>query len=247
MKGWNWDGFWGYFVNPYLLGGAIVTIVLTVVALGLGLVVGLVLALMRMSGGTGRTPLARAVSSGLSYFAQGYIWIFRGTPLLVQLVIIYTGLPQLHESLRLDVTQSAIVGLVLNESAYLSEIIRAGIASVHRGQREAALSLGLSPWRAFRLVVLPQAMRIIVPPLGNSVNGLLKATSIVSVISMEELMRRGQILMQERFQVLEIFVVVAVLYLVMTTAWEFAQRRIEAHYGRGFGEPRVKTVSRDDR
>jgi polar amino acid transport system permease protein len=237
MKGWNWDGFWGYFVNPYLLQGALVTIGLTVVALVLGLVVGLVLALMRMS------PYR-----WLSLPAQAYIWIFRGTPLLVQLVIIYTGLPQIDDRLRLDVTQSAILGLVLNESAYLSEIIRAGISSVAKGQREAALSLGLSLGRTFRLVIWPQAMRIIIPPLGNSVNGLLKATSIVSVISMEELMRRGQILMQERFQVLEIFVVVAILYLGMTTVWELVQRRIEAHYGRGYGDAsKVRTPARDDR
>ncbi|MBM3537361.1 MAG: amino acid ABC transporter permease [Alphaproteobacteria bacterium] len=237
MKGWNWEGFWGYFVNGYLLEGALVTIALTIVALALGLVLGLIIALMRMS-----------ASRALSTAAQGYIWIFRGTPLLVQLVIIYTGLPQISDSLRLDVLQSAVVGLVLNEAAYLSEIIRAGISAVPAGQREAALSLGLSPWRAFRLVVLPQAMRVIIPPLGNSVNGLLKATSIVSVISMEELMRRGQILMQERFQVLEIFVVVAVLYLVMTTAWEFVQRRIEAHFGRAYGAaPRPRELTRDDR
>jgi len=165
MKGWNWDGFWGYFVNPYLLQGALVTIALTIVALVLGLVVGLLLALMRMS------PYR-----GVSVPAQAYVWVFRGTPLLVQLVIIYTGLPQIDDRLRLDVTQSAILGLVLNESAYLSEIIRAGITSVAIGQREAALSLGLSRWRTFRLVVWPQAMRIIIPPLGNSVNGLLKAT-----------------------------------------------------------------------
>lgn len=236
MKGWNWDGFWGYFVNPYLLQGALVTIGLTVVALVLGLVVGLLLALMRMS------PYR-----WLSLPAQAYIWIFRGTPLLVQLVIIYTGLPQIDDRLRLDVTQSAILGLVLNESAYLSEIIRAGISSVAKGQREAALSLGLSRGRTFRLVVWPQAMRIIIPPLGNSVNGLLKATSIVSVISMEELMRRGQILMQEKFQVLEIFIVVAILYLGMTTVWELVQRRIEAHYGRGYGEAKLRTPARDDR
>lgn len=237
MKGWNWDGFWGYFVNGYLLEGALVTIVLTVVALLLGLVIGLALAMFRMSS-----------NRVLSQAAQVYVWVFRGTPLLVQLVIIYTGLPQISDSLRLDVTQSAVVGLVLNEAAYLSEILRAGISSVPAGQREAALSLGLSRWRCFRMVVLPQAMRLIIPPLGNSVNGLLKATSIVSVISMEELMRRGQILMQERFQVLEIFIVVAILYLVMTTAWEFVQRRIETHYSRGYSNLTTpRTPLRDDR
>ena len=104
-----------------------------------------------------------------------------------------------------------------------------------RGQREAALALGLRRLQVFRLVVWPQALRIIIPPLGNSVNGLLKTTSVASVISMEELLRRTQILIQERFLVLELFMVAALYYLAMTTAWDFVQRRLEKRYGRGYG------------
>jgi polar amino acid transport system permease protein len=120
-----------------------------------------VLVLLRLSG----KPI-------LSYYARFHVWLFRGTPLLVQLIIIYTGLPQLGIA-RLDVIQSAIVGLVLNEAAYLSEILRAGIQSVAVGQRDAAKALGLKSWQAFLLVTTPQALRVIVPALGNSVNGLL--------------------------------------------------------------------------
>ncbi len=113
--------------------------------------------------------------------------------------------------------------------------MRAGILAVARGQREAALALGLRRFQVFRLVIWPQALRIIIPPLGNSVNGLLKTTSVASVISMEELLRRTQILIQERFLVLELFMVAALYYLAMTTAWDFVQRRLEKRYGRGYG------------
>jgi polar amino acid transport system permease protein len=237
MRVWNWEGFWGYFVNPYLLQGALVTLGLTVATLALGMVLAFVLVLFRLSNWR--------VLSGIARF---HVWLFRGTPLLVQLIIIYTGLPQLGLP-RLDVLQSALLGLVLNEAAYLSEILRGGILSVPSGQKDAALALGLSRWKAFVLVTMPQAMRVIVPALGNSVNGLLKTTSIASVISMEELLRRGQILMQQRFEVLEIFVCVAIIYLVMTTCWEAIQRQIEAHYGKAFATREVETkqFARDDR
>jgi polar amino acid transport system permease protein len=147
------------------------------------------------------------------------------------LLIIYTGLPLF--GIRFSVVQAALLGLSLNEAAYLSETVRAGILSVAKGQREAALALGLRRVQAFRLVVWPQALRIIIPPLGNSVNGLLKTTSVASVISMEELLRRTQILIQERFLVLELFVVAALYYLLMTSAWDLVQRRLEKRYGRG--------------
>jgi polar amino acid transport system permease protein len=235
MKVWNWEGFWSYFLNTYLLEGALSTIGLTVNTLFFGFILGLGLAAMRLS--------SRA---WLGQVAQTYIWIFRGTPLLVQLIIIYTGLPQLG-LVRLSVLESALIGLALNEAAYLSEILRGGILSVAKGQTEAARSLGLKHFQIFRLVVFPQAMRVIIPPLGNSVNGLLKATSIASVISMEELLRRGQILMQQRFEVLEVFCVVAVIYLTMTTCWDWVQRRIEAHYGKAYGAVEHKQLARDDR
>lgn len=234
MKVWNWDGFWGYFTNAYLLEGAIWTILLTANTLVCGFFIALGLATMRLS--TSRT---------LNRIAQGYIWVFRGTPLLVQLIIIYTGLPQLG-LVRLTVLQSALIGLALNEAAYLSEVLRGGILSVAKGQTEAARSLGLKRFQVFRLVVFPQALRVIIPPLGNSVNGLLKTTSIASVISMEELLRRGQILMQQRFEVLEVFMVVAIIYLAMTTCWDFVQRRIERHYGKAYGAIENRQMARDD-
>src|SRR5215211_8208187 len=165
MKVWNWEGFWSYFTNLYLLEGALWTIGLTISTLILGGLLGLVLAVMRLS-----------KHKAVSRTAQGYVWIFRGTPLLVQLIIIYTGLPQLG-LVRFTVLESAILGLALNEAAYLSEILRGGILSVAKGQTEAARALGLKPFQNFRLVVLPQALRVIIPPLGNSVNGLLKTTS----------------------------------------------------------------------
>lgn len=221
MKIWDWQGFFDYLTNPFLLEGAFITLWLTAASLTAGLLLGIGIALMRLSG--------NRVMAGI---AGTYCWLFRGTPLLVQLLIIYTGLPLF--GLRLSVIEAALLGLSLNEAAYLSEIVRAGIAAVPRGQREAGLALGLRPSIVFRRVTWPQAFRIIIPPLGNSVNGLLKTTSVTSVISMEELLRRTQILVQERFLVLELFAVAAIYYLLMTSAWDFVQRRLELRYGRGY-------------
>lgn len=221
MKGWHWDGFFEYLTNGYLIEGAFVTLGLTVFSILFGLMLGFVIAVMRMS--------KHKFLSAPAYF---YTWIMRGTPLLVQLIIIYTGLPQM--GIKLTVVQSTLIGLTLNEAAYLSEIVRAGIAAVPRGQVNAARAIGMTPFQVMRYVVAPQAFRIIIPPLGNSVNGVLKTTSIASIISMEELLRRTQVLIQERFLVLELFVVAAIYYLIMTTAWEFIQRRIERRFGRAF-------------
>jgi polar amino acid transport system permease protein len=171
--------------------------------------------------------------------------VFRGTPLLVQLIIIYTGLPQL--GIKLSVIESAFLGLILNESAYLAEIIRGGIQSVSKGQTAAAKALGLNKAQTMRFVILPQAIRLIVPTLGNSINGLLKTTSITSVISMEELLRRTQVLIQERFMVLELFLVAALYYLAMTTVWDFFQRRIERHYGRAYSSDAPGNVALAER
>jgi polar amino acid transport system permease protein len=234
MKVWNWEGFWSYFTNLYLLEGALWTIGLTLSTLLFGSLIGLGLAAMRLAKGR-----------WLPGIAQVYVWIFRGTPLLVQLIIIYTGLPQLG-LVRFSVVQAAVIGLALNEAAYLSEILRGGILSVPHGQSEAARALGLKPFQIFAKVVMPQALRVIIPPLGNSVNGLLKTTSIASVISMEELLRRGQILMQQKYQILEVFMVVAVIYLAMTTCWDFVQRRIEAYYGKAYGTAADRQLARDD-
>ena len=216
----NVQDFLGYLDNAYLLGGVVVTVGLTVVSLLGGLLLGMVLAAARACGGLVLPRLAAA-----------YVWVFRGTPLLVQLVIVYTGLPQI--GIKFGVLTSAILTFTLNEAAYLSEIIRAGFSGVPTGQGDAAQALGLSRWRTVRLVTLPQAFRIILPPLGNSVNGLLKATSLASVISMEEIMRRSQVIMQVKFDVLEVYCVAAVYYLALTTIWDFAQRALERRFNRG--------------
>jgi polar amino acid transport system permease protein len=207
--------------NRYLLYGVLVTIWLTVVTMAIGLLLGTLLALARMSG---RRVLAAP--------AGFYVWIFRGTPLLVQLVIIYTGLPQI--GIRFGVIMSALLALSLNEAAYLSETVRAGFLGVPQGQTEAAKALGLSRWHTLRLVQLPQVVRLIILPLGNSLNALLKSTSLASVISLEELMRRAQVLMQENFQVLELYCVAGFYYLTLTTLWNLVQVRLERYYGRGY-------------
>jgi polar amino acid transport system permease protein len=230
---WNWQGFLEYLLNPFLLHGAITTLWLTVASLSAGLVLGVGLALMRLSG--------RPALSGI---AVTYCWLFRGTPLLVQLLIIYTGLPLF--GIRFSVTQAALLGLALNEAAYLSEIVRAGILAVHKGQKEAGTALGLSKLQVFRTITWPQALRIIIPPLGNSVNGLLKTTSVASVISMEELLRRTQILIQEKFLVLELFLAAAAWYLVMTSIWDLVQRRLELRYGRAFAAEAATNASTAD-
>nr|WP_236771398.1 MULTISPECIES: amino acid ABC transporter permease [Agrobacterium] len=208
--------------NYYLFEGALVTLGLTVFAMTAGLALGFVIAVMRMS--------KYRFLSGPAYF---YTWIFRGTPLLVQLIIIYTGLPQI--GIKLTVLQSTLIGLSLCEAAYLSEIVRAGIAAVPKGQINAARAIGMTEAQVMRYIVAPQAFRIIIPPLGNSVNGVLKTTSIASIISMEELLRRTQVLIQEKFLVLELFMVAALYYLAMTTAWELIQRRIEKRFGKAYG------------
>lgn len=228
MQIWNWSGFFEYLTNPFIFGGALTTLWLTAVSITAGLVLGFCIALMKLS----RNPLIAAP-------ANAYVWLFRGTPLLVQLIVIYTGLPQF--GIKLSVVQSALIGLTLNEAAYLAEIVRAGITAVPQGQVKAARAIGMRERQIMRYIVMPQALRIIVPPLGNSVNGLLKTTSVTSVISMEELLRRTQVLIQERFMVLELFAVAAIYYLVMTSLWDVVQRRIERRFGKAYQQ--VATTS----
>lgn len=230
MPGWDWGAFQRYLVNQFLLEGVWTTVWLSVVVMALGLLVGLLAALMNLA----RHPVPRTV-------ARFYLWLIRGTPLLIQLIIIYTGLPQI--GIRFNVIQSALIGMVLNEGAYLSEIIRAGILSVPKGQYDAARALGMTYPVLMRVVVMPQAARVIIPPLGNNFNGLLKTTSLVSVISMEELLRRSQMLIQLEFRVLEIFLVAALYYLTLTTLWGGVQRRLETHFGRSVAAATESLVS----
>src|SRR5882724_813823 len=161
MRGFDVADFLDALVNPFILMGAVVTAGLTVVGLFGGFACGLLIALLRA-----------APSPFVQRLAQGYIWFFRGTPLLIKMVMIYSGLPQL--GIRFGVLSSVIVALVLNEAAYMAEVIRGGFLAIPAGQRDAAKALGLSRWQALTKVLSPQATRIILPALGNSVNGLLK-------------------------------------------------------------------------
>ena len=219
---WSWDHFFRYLFSPYILEGAWTTVWLAVVSMLIGCTLGVVLAFMKLS----RSAPLRAI-------AGVYIWLWRGTPLLVQLVIIYTGLPQI--GIRLDVIPSAILALSLHEGAYFAEIVRSGVLSVPKGQEDASRALGMTWWQRMRIVVVPQATRIIIPPLGNQFNLMLKTTSLASVISMEELLRHAQQLAQIEFRVLEVYLVAACWYIVLTTIWGEVQRRLEARYERPFG------------
>ena len=206
MKVWNWEGFWGYFTNLYLLEGALWTIGLTISTLVFGGFLGLLLAVMRLS-----------KHKALSRAAEVYVWIFRGTPLLVQLIIIYTGLPQLG-LVRFTVLESAVVGLALNEAAYLSEILRGGILSVAKGQTEAARALGLKPYQIFRKVVLPQALRVIVPPMTSQYLNLTKNSSLAVAIGYPELVSIANTTINQTGQAIEGIAIIMAVYLTISLA-----------------------------
>lgn len=199
----------------YILAGAGVTIALTAISITFGLVLGTVIALGRLS----RKRLLHAVASA-------YVQFFRGTPLLVQLLLVFMGLPVVLGA-PISPWSAGIIALSLNSAAYVAEIVRAGIQGVGRGQREAGLAIGLRPWQVMRLIVLPQAFRLIVPPLGNEFVALLKDSSLVMVISLEELLRRSQIVVTRTFRPIEIYAFAAILYLIMTTGISLLVGRVE--------------------
>lgn len=197
---------WGLIVRslPELTAGAVTTLLLTTLSIAIGLVLGTIMGLMRLS-------RFRIVST----LASGYVWFFRGTPLLVQIMLIYYALPPL--GLSLDRWQAGVTALSLNSAAYIAEIVRAGVQSIELGQTEAAWALGLTRWQTVRFIILPQAFRRIIPPLGNEFILLLKDSSLVSVIALEELLRKGQLIVTRTFKAIEIYAMVAIMYLVLTT------------------------------
>jgi len=232
----SWHFFTHLLFSPpsSFVKGAITTVYVAVISQTLGVAVGLVLALFR-----------RSKRMSLRTFASGYIWLVRGTPLLVQLVLVYDGLSGLgvysFPAISVfgisipSVVQAGILTLSFNEGAYMAEILRAAIDSVDRGQAEAAESLGMRTGQAMRYVVLPQAMRIVIPPLGNEFNNMLKITSLLSVIGLGELFLAAQDYNSATFKTFEIFIVVAIYYIAMTTVWAVIQsaieRRLEARGG----------------
>jgi polar amino acid transport system permease protein len=189
---------------PLLLTGAGVTIEITLMAVSLGFVIGLITSICRLSG-----------VKILKFIAVCYVNIIRGTPLLVQIFIIYFALPMIIGQ-RINPFVAAVSACSLNSGAYVSEIFRAGIQSVDNGQTEAGRSLGLSWGQTMRYVILPQAVKNIVPPLINEFVSMTKETSIVSVIGFEELTRRGQLIIAKTYGSFEIWITVAAIYLIMT-------------------------------
>ncbi|MCX5539215.1 ectoine/hydroxyectoine ABC transporter permease subunit EhuD [Paraburkholderia sp. CNPSo 3076] len=188
---------------PDLLKGALTSIELTFSILALSLPFGLLLAIARIS----RARLPRAIASV-------YIEVIRGTPALLQLFYIYFVLPSF--GIRFAPFTAGVIGLSINYSAYLAEVYRAGIEAVPKSQTQAAKALGMSGGQTLRLIVLPQAIRIVVPPLGNYAISLFKDTSLVSIVTVKELMFTGQIISSTNFQYVTIFTLVGALYLAFS-------------------------------
>lgn len=201
--GFRWDLVFSSL--PTLLQGAKLTVQLTSIAVFFGIILGTIAGMIRLSKG----PLRLAAAS--------YIDIIRGTPLLVQTFLIFYGLPSLI-SRPIPAYTAAILALSINSGAYVGEIVRSGIQSIDKGQWEASSSLGLSGAQTMGLIILPQAFRRILPPLGNEFIALLKDSSLVSIIALEELVRKGQIIIGRTFRPFEVWLAVAVIYFVMTFA-----------------------------
>lgn len=217
----RWDIFLHFLYqdpNLFFLKAAWTTLWISVVAQSLGVIFGLFLALMRMS----RLPV-------LSWLARSYIWFFRGSPLLVQVLLLYDGLPKIiqNPAYLLPDYACVLIAFSLNEGAYMAEIIRAGITSVDPGQLEAAKSLGMRFPLAMRRIILPQAARVIVPPLGNEFNNMLKTTSIASVIGLFELTHATDLLGAPTFSQFELLILATLYYLLLTTLWGYVQNWIE--------------------
>ncbi|GCE26005.1 polar amino acid ABC transporter permease [Dictyobacter alpinus] len=218
----RWDQVWYYlFQDPnfYFLQAAWITLWISVVAQAIGIVLGFILALMRTS-----------KYAFLVWPARAYLWFFRGSPLLVQVLLLWAGLPKIFPQALLPAWACILIAFSLNEGAYMSEIIRAALGSVDPGQMEAAKALGMRYNTAMRRIVIPQAMRVIIPPLGNEFNNMLKTTSIASVIGVQELTGTAQVFGSQTFITFELLIVATVYYLILTTIWEFVQRWIEQRF-----------------
>jgi polar amino acid transport system permease protein len=234
----DWGTFGKYFSQKEILKGLVATLELTVIAMAIGIVGGVVLALMRLSA----NPM-------LSSAAWLYIWFFRGTPVLVQLIFwfnikalfgdISLGIPFGPTFITWDVNSlvttfvAAILGLGLNEAAYMSEIVRAGILSVDEGQTEASQALGMRRLKIMRRVVLPQAMRVIIPPTGNETISMLKTTSLASTVAFTELLKAGEDIFNANYKTIPLLIVVSVWYIIITSILSVGQYYLERYYGRG--------------
>jgi polar amino acid transport system permease protein len=240
----QWNVVGQYVFSAPVVRGMVVTLELTVIAMAAGIVIGVILAVMRLSS-----------STLLSTTSWLYIWFFRGTPVLVQLFFWYVGISYLFPQLSLGVPfgpslinvnvnalvtpfVAAVVGLSLNEGAYMAEIVRAGILSVDEGQVEAAKSIGMRRSMSLRLIVLPQAMRLIIPPTGNEVISMLKTSSLASVVTVAELFFATQTISNRTYQIVPLLLVASLWYLFITSILTVGQYFVERRYARGSARPR---------
>lgn len=237
MYHFDWEIFWRYLwpgtalQDPLIRTGLVVTVSVSIIAQLFGVILGLFVALAKMS----KIPPLR-------WLAEIYIWYFRGTPLLVQMMLLFFGLGVTRIYNFPDLTlgplviagaiQAGTIALAINEGAYMAEIIRAGIEAIDPGQMEAAKSLGMTYGLAMRRIILPQAAKVIIPPLGNEFNNMMKTTSIMVVISAAELFFGFTQVNARLFKPFELFISASLYYLAMTTIWSFVQNRIEARLGK---------------
>ncbi|MFS2224303.1 amino acid ABC transporter permease [Pantoea sp. B65] len=244
----EWSVIAASFTEESILQGVLMTLKLTAISVILGFAGGTLLALMRLSA----NPVLVAVS-------WAYTWFFRGVPMLVQLFLWY-NIAALYPTISLSLPwvgeiwsasanslispfSAAVIALVMHQSAYAAEIVRAGIQSVGNGQIEAARALGYRPAQIFRHTVLPQAMRAILPPAGNEVIGQLKTTAVVSVISLQDVLFSAQIIYQRTYEVIPLLLVATLWYLVMTSLLSIAQYYVERHFSRSSIRRKVKPES----
>ncbi|MFF2026759.1 amino acid ABC transporter permease [Streptomyces sp. NPDC058171] len=245
----HWDVIAEYQFDGVILEGLWVTVQLTLISMTAGIAIGVLIAVMQLS----ESPVLRLTASA-------YTWFFRGTPLLVQLIfwfnlallfpVISIGIPfdgpklvEWQTNAVITGFVAALLGLSINEGAYLAEIVRAGIQSVDPGQREAGASLGLSNRQILTRVVLPQAMRVIIPPFGNQFISMLKTTSLVSVIAGADLMTVSQHLYLANFEVIALLMVASLWYLALTTVASVAQHFIERRYSPGAAPLRRRVLT----
>lgn len=233
----DWGTVWDFVFDPIILRALRETMVIAALSMVLGIVLGVVLGVMRVS----RNPLA-AGFSGL------YVWFWRATPVLLQLLMMYFGLRQMitDDAFREQWTRfrAAVVTFGLNEAAYMAEIARAGIRSVESGQMDAAKSLGMTNLQAMRRVILPQALRVMVPPTGNEFIAMLKNTSVAFAIGVVELLNAAKIQAARNFKVMELYAVAAFWYLVVVTAFSLAQAEVERWLAAGEREQPETLFSR---
>jgi len=232
----SWSTIPQYVFDQTILDGIRLTILFTVLSMVISIVAGAILASMRL-----------ASNPVLSAFASLYIWFFRGTPLLVQIIFwfniqlfipsIDVGFFQMDTNVVVTAFVAALLALSLNEAAYMAEIIRGGLLAIDDGQNEAAKALGYTPTQAMIRIIFPQALRVIIPPIGNQTISMLKTTSLVSVVAAQDLLTRAQNIYARNFLIIELLIVASLWYLLMTTVASALQYMIEQHFGRSSRQP----------